>query len=417
MISSDRFGVRCWPAIPPRRTPIRWLLVLVAAVLAGCDQSAPWQRDVYVWQRVWTPAVVDAVEQASPHVDRFRILTAQWRVGDAPVVVDLVPGREAFAGQQLVPVVRLDGTRLAIAPKDVAAMLDEQIAMFEAAGAMVISVKIDHDAATAAVGDYADWLARLRAELPDDLALWITTLPDWRHSPDIAQLLNGVDAYTLQVHAVTDNGAKLMDTELALDWVQAFDQLSRTDFYAALPNYQLRAGLDESGERVFLEGEAEVAATAAIERSLFVAPGELAEWISRLSLNTPRSMAGLVWFRLPVAGDRNNIGLQTLNALLNGDPLSADVRVLASRISEDSSNFDLWVANHGPHDGGVPSHIYLPSACLSGAGVNGFDYLSRPARLVVDHPGLLRAGKRLVVGWVRCPGMSAADFNLAFQGR
>ena len=74
-----------------------------------------------------------------------------------------------------------------------------------------------------------------------------------------------------------------------------------------MPTYQLRAGLDETGDLVFLEGEAVVAATAAIERSLFVSPGELVEWISRVSLDEPRSFAGLVWFRLPVAGDRNNL--------------------------------------------------------------------------------------------------------------
>ena len=229
------------------------------------------------------------------------------------------------------------------------------------------------------------------------------------------RLLNGVDAYTLQVHAVSDNGAKLMDTELALNWVKAFGRLSRTDLYAALPTYQLRAGLDETGDLVFLEGEAVVAATAAIERNLFVPPGELVEWISRVSLDEPHSFSGLAWFRLPVAGDRNNIGLQTLKALLDGEPLSADVRVQASRVREGSANFDLWVANLGAHDGGVPSTIALPKACLSGAGVNGFEYLNGPARLVVEHAGLLRAGDRIAVGWVRCPGVSAADFNPAFQ--
>ena len=61
MIINDRRRVRLRLAIAPRRPPILWLLVLAACVVAGCDQPSPWQRDVYVLQRVhtWTPAVGD----------------------------------------------------------------------------------------------------------------------------------------------------------------------------------------------------------------------------------------------------------------------------------------------------------------------------------------------------------------------
>lgn len=378
------------------------LPMLAVAVLGGCDRQSQRQQDVYVWQRVWTPAVVDAMRQASEHVDRFRILSAQWRVGDEPVVVDLSPGQEAFGEKEVVPVVRLDGTRLAATPEDVAAVLDAQIAMLQAAGASVVAVEIDHDTATAAVGDYADWLSRLRSALPDDLPMWITALPDWRHSPDIARLLDGVDAYTLQVHAVSENGAKLMDTELALGWVRDFGRLSRTDFYAALPTYQLRAGLDEAGELAFLEGEAAVAATAAIERSLFVPPGELVEWVSRVSQDAPRSLVGLVWFRLPIAGDGTVIGMETFLEMTRGRLPEATIEPRLDPTAAGASSFDVSLINHGPHDEAWPAFTELSAGCIRGDGVNGFEFDARSARFKHEHPGLLRVGQTLQVGWVHC---------------
>lgn len=44
-------------------------------------------------------------------------------------------------------------------------VLDEE-RVREAAGAAVVALEIDDDTATAAVGDQADWLARLRKVIP-----------------------------------------------------------------------------------------------------------------------------------------------------------------------------------------------------------------------------------------------------------
>lgn len=408
LCNRGRWGVQSRKGLlPPER--VLCLLIVSLAVLGGCDRQSQRQQDVYVWQRIWTPAVVDAVQQASPHVERFRLLSAQWRVGDEPVVVDLSPGQAAFDNQQVVPVVRLDGTRLSVTPAEVAAVLDAQITMLQAAGASVVAVEIDHDTATAAVGDYADWLTGLRAALPDELPLWITALPDWRHSPDIARLLDGVDAYTLQVHAVSDNGAKLMDTELALDWVRDFGRLSRTDLYIALPTYQLRAGLDQVGELMFLEGEATVAATAAVERNLFVPPSEVVEWVSRVSQGKPRWLVGLAWFRLPIAGDRTVIGMETFLEMTRGRLPEARIESRIEPTAAGARSFDVSLINHGPHDEAWPALTELPAGCIRGDGVNGFEFDARIGQFTHEHPGLLRVGQALQVGWVHCEVIDHAE--------
>ncbi|MDZ7792070.1 MAG: DUF3142 domain-containing protein [Xanthomonadales bacterium] len=375
----------------------------LAFALLGCEQPQPrWDEDVYVWQRVWSEPVLTAVRQASPYVDRFRILSAQWRQDDPPLVVDLAPGRDVFRARRIVPVARLDGSRLSAEPSAVAEVLTGQIQVFRAAGAQVNAVEIDHDTATAAVGDYARWLGELRRELPQDLALWITALPDWRHAPEIERLLDQVDHYTLQVHAVSGDPSGLMDGSDAEGWVRAFSEISQTPFSTALPTYQLRAGLDAAGEIQFLEAESPVPARAAEERWLFTAPQELVEWQWNIQLDQPKQMAGIAWYRLPIEGDRSVISMGTFQTILEGQFPESEIELALEPVREGGDTYDATVINHGPHDGAWPESIELPPGCQVGETVNGFVADRQGGRISHPQPGLLKAGESIAAGWVRC---------------
>ena len=386
-------------------------------LVAGCDQPSPWQRDVYIWQRVWTSAVVDAMQQASPHVDRFRILSAQWRVGDEPVVIDLSPGREAFRGQQVVPVVRLDGTRLAVSPEDVAAVIDGQVSLFEAAGAAVVAVEIDHDTATAAVGDYADWLARLRKVLPADLPLWITALPDWRHSPDIARLLNGVAAYTLQVHAVSDNGAKLMDTELALNWVRllvgyrALICMLRCRLTSCGPGWMRPAMWCFWKVKPWWPPRRPSSAVCSSHPANWLNGFQGCRWTSRVPLP---AWSGFVCRWLVTA--RSSDGDVSGSCRCSARPCRR--RGLEPRSGTNhaagASSFDVSAGDqyHGPHDDAWPVGASNCRTAAAAAMVSTAS-TSMPASKAVpfnhQHPGLLRVGQTLKVGWVHCEELDHAD--------
>jgi len=381
-------------------------------VVGACGKpTADWQQDIYIWQRIWSASTQNSVDDLTPAVARHRVLVAQFNGQQAPVLVELDEALPALAGRLAVATVRIDGSRLDVAPDGLWSAIESQLTRLRGAGAELVALEIDHDTATAAVGDYAAWLARLRSELPGDLPLWITALPDWRNSLDIARLLDGVDLYTLQVHAVAGNGQWLMDGDLAMEWVNAFAEASATPFYVALPTYQLRAGLDGAGELRFLESEAVVPARAGDERMLFVPPRALAEWIATLKADAPDQLLGLAWFRLPVREDRANISLATLNALIEGRDLVSDIELLAEPVRPGASTFDLSLLNHGPHDTGWPHEIGLPADCASGEGANGFQVQRQPARLVHRQPGLLKAGEAVSAGWVRCSRLAGEVFE------
>ena len=381
--------------------PAALMLILV---LAGCQPvSHDWQQDIYIWQRSWGASSAQAVDGLSPEIVRHRILVGQWgAAGQSEFQLDLGPILEALPSRNVVPVLRLDGTRLPVSPRQALDRALEVITALRGAGVRVSALEVDHDTATAAVGDYAVWLQAVRDGLPADLALWVTTLPDWRHSPEITMLLASVDAYTLQVHAVLGNREGLMDMGLARQWVADFSALSNTGFFVALPTYQLRAGLDLAGGLRFLEAEAPVPARSADERFLFVSPAGLSEWVAALRRSRPDNLLGLAWFRLPIAEDRANISLGTLNALVEGRPIQAALELLAEPVRVGAMTYDLSWVNHGPHDAAWPAEVALPAGCSTGGGANGFQIDRSAEQLRHSRPGLLRPGDRIGAGWVRC---------------
>lgn len=375
--------------------------ITLTLALLWCEQPVPeWDEDVYVWRTKWSEPVLDAVRRASPYVDRFRILSAQWDQDAPPLLVDLEPGREVFRARRIVPVARLDGARISATPEAVAEALASQINVFRKAGAQVEAIEIDHD--TTAVADYARWLVELRSELPEDLELWIKALPDWRHASQIEQLLDQVDRYTLQVHAVAGGSSGLMDANEAERWVRAFSKISRTPFYTALPVYQIRAGVDTQAETQSLEAGSAVPAGAASQQWLFAPPQELFEWQMAIELDQPDEAVGIAWYRLPVTGDPDVISMATFQTLLGGGLPEAEIELVLDPVPEESGAFDGTLVNHGPHDDAWPARTALPSGCQVAETTNGFAADHQGEHISHPQAGLLKSGKAIAVGYVRC---------------
>lgn len=67
---------------------------------------------------------------------------------------------------------------------DIARQIKADHARWRKAGSRAVGVQIDFDAATRGLGEYAAFLKKLRADLPDDCKLGITGLMDWSSRAD-----------------------------------------------------------------------------------------------------------------------------------------------------------------------------------------------------------------------------------------
>jgi hypothetical protein len=386
------------------RTPTKLLLLTALCLLTGGSQgtaqpSRAFAHEMYVWQRVWTPEVVAAVRGFGSFSAGWRVLAAQTNGrGDWSVFAPDTATLGATA-KTLTAVVRIDGSR-DVADAD---ELTERIAhWYRTHNSGWARIEIDYDCPTSRLREYALLLRRLRRALPDDVALSITALPAWIESPDLRGLLAEVDESVLQVHSVLDPKLGLLSAPAATRWFERYSGLTPKPFWVALPNYGSRLSWDGDGRLVAVVSEGEEWANGAEDRELEADPSAVRRVLDSMQAERPRALRGVVWFRMPVRGNRRIWSAAMLEAVINGEPLE---RKLDWSIERDSAGaFRLVLANSGTEDVSMPRTIRLRHPCRAADGLSGY---------LIEHDGesvvlqrtttrMLRSGDSVAVGWMRC---------------
>jgi hypothetical protein len=366
------------------RASSRHLLALLLGLGMGvaCARApapAVLSHEAYVWQRAWSAPLAEAVEHAPGELGALRVL-AREHTGAARVPVS--PGVDVGAlvrsGREVVAVLRVDGTApLTGLSLDAVAGLARA---WQARGARVVGVEVDHDCATAALGAYADWLSGERGRL-QGLRLSITALPTWTSSPALPRLLAQVDDVVVQVHAV--QAPTLFAPGQARAFLEAWSAATARPFRVALPTYRVRL---RDGTPLHAE------------------PREVAAFLAGLRERPVRGLTGVVWFRLGHAEDAESWGAATLSAVLRGAPLAPHLQV---RLVEAGGGArDIVLENAGTLDAEGPAALHLTGALDVLDGVRG--YTAQGATLSTRSPPRIRAGERVVVGFARGQELSIA---------
>lgn len=314
--------------------PLRFPLALAVAAVAGCAgprATGPLPQEAYVWQRSWGPEVAAAVAAApfpslvvwAAEADlagpRLRVARAEpdWavlgarprvglalRVGPTPVPLD---ARHPLAGE----LVRLAG---------------EVVAEARRHGVEPAELQLDFDAPTSRLEGYAEVVTAVRRRLAP-LPVVVTALPAWIGAEGWPRLAAAADGFVLQVHALelpTSAGAApppLCDPQAARRAVEVAARLGRP-FRVALPTYGYEVAWDARGAFLGLAAEGPERPWPAGARRVEVGADAtaLAALVRDWTEARPAALAGIVWFRLPVAGDRRNWSPATLAAVASGRP-------------------------------------------------------------------------------------------------
>jgi len=376
--------------------------LFLGVLLAGCEQHvAPaLDQQLYVWQRQWTSAHAPALSDSRSDFSTLRVLALQGFPGTRWSRAQVDPALLKADGRPLIAVVRLDGQLRSLDQEQVTAQILQVIADWQARGLTLSGVEIDHDAGNARLPAYAAFLKHLRSVLPPSLPLSITALPAWLDSPRLPALLQSVDSSVLQVHAVSDPRRGLFDPQQALKWAKAWARASDKPFYLALPAYGVALLATDGGAPV-VESEVQLE-RGGQRRELLADPLQLSQLAKTLRDDPPEHLAGLIWFRLPLANDRRAWSLTTLRAVARGDLLSSHFGL---SLKEQAGLYDIQLENRGNLDSPWPAQITLKVQDCAGADALAGYSLQQSANLLTFtrlRDGRLPAGGLRAIGWARC---------------
>jgi hypothetical protein len=393
---------------------VRFLAGLMAlALLNGCERTdAPaLDQQLYVWQRQWTAKHEVALRDSRAEFSTLRVLALQafpqagWNRARIDPVLLKVDGRP------LIAVIRLDGQLQSLDQDEITRRVQQLINDWQSQGLHLAGVEIDHDAAVARLPAYREFLTHLRDALPSSsLPLSITALPAWLDSSELPKLLSVVDSSVLQVHAVSDPRRGLFDPEQALQWAKAWSRITVKPFYLALPAYGV-ALLPGPGGAPIVESEVSIE-RAGQRRELLADPQQLGRLATQLRADRPEHLAGLIWFRLPLANDRRAWSLTTLRAVAKGDALHSQLKL---KLSAQQGLYDIGIVNEGNLDSAWPERVTLAMRGCEGADALAGYTLQQEADLLTFtrlREGRIAAGGQRAIGWARCATIDQGESNV-----
>lgn len=387
-------------------------LLLALTLLNGCEHqdASPLDQQLYVWQRQWTPAHQTALKDSRAEFSTLRVLALQAfpQTGWSRARIDPVMLKDD--GRPLIAVIRLDGQLKSLNQKEVTAQIQQVVSDWQTQGLNLSGVEIDHDAGNARLPAYHEFLTHLRAALSTSLPLSITALPAWLDSPELPALLSTVDSSVLQVHAVSNPRHGLFDPDQARKWAQAWSRITSKPYYLALPAYGVALLPSPNGAPIV---ESEVLIERDGKRQELMAnPLQLSQLGAELRADPPAHLAGLIWFRLPLANDRRAWSLTTLRAVARGDVLRSQLSV---KLSQQEGLYDIGIFNEGNLDSAWPEHLTLAAQGCEGAdALAGYALQQGPDLLTFTRlrEGRIPAGGQRAIGWARCVKIVQGESNV-----
>ena len=225
-------------------------------------------------------------------------------------------------------------------------------------------LQLDFDCAQSKLAGYAKWVRAIRKSI-SPLPLVITTLPCWLDEPAFSDLARSASGYVLQVHSVPSSpggASAVCDPALARSWVARASRIG-VPFEIALPTYRTMAGYDADGVKLGAYSDSIRPAwpPGTIIREYATDLDAMAALVASWQARHPEHCTGLLWYRLPVEGDRQNCPWPALRALTQG---RSPARACEIRVNGETPNdrtllslADLSLVNTGESDEISPAGI------------------------------------------------------------
>ncbi|MEO7098717.1 MAG: DUF3142 domain-containing protein [Luteolibacter sp.] len=340
-------------------------LVLLASWNRKESAVSPLPQRAYVWQRDWKKPVGDAIARSQNDLAGCVILACEieWQNGRPhPVVppVDWAAVRQVKGS--FSPAIRVMPYSCSFSEDDetirfLCETARHQLSIIRKAGVEPRELQLDFDCPQKKLAGYGKWVRAMRRAI-SPLPLVITTLPCWLDEPGFPGLVRDASSYVLQVHSVAappgGGPGVVCDPVLARSWTARASGIG-VPFEISLPTYRTVAGYGADGRKIGAYSDSVRLAwpPGTTIREYATDLDAMAALVASWQACHPEHCSGLLWYRLPVDGDRQNCPWPAFRALTQGRPpvRSCEVEVNGQKRNEQSLSLaDLSLVNTGETD-------------------------------------------------------------------
>lgn len=415
------------------------VLVLLLLVLASAlwivreppgRATGPLPQEAYVWQRSWGPGVRASLARTSD-LSALVVLAAEVDLSTAPPRVTRAaydPAALRATGKPAGLAVRIGrfGRRAQPAgrfeddpelTRRLATLARRLVDEARAKGLEVAEFQLDYDCPESRLSDYPILVRAVREALAPR-PVTITALPSWlRHRREMKALLREADGWVLQVHSLEpprrpDAPIELCDPDAARRAVEDAARF-RIPFRVALPTYSYLIAFAPTGDLLGVSAEGPLPSwpPGVLVRTARSDPGAIAALVRDWTADRPAELSALIWYRLPVDGDRLNWSWPAFRAVRSGRPPHRDLQVRPR--SPEPGLVEIDLTNAGEAEAGWPFRVELEwgsGTLLASDGLAGYRIVrTGPRTLYLERQispwdRLLLPGDHRTVAWLRFDG-------------
>lgn len=379
------------------------------------EKSLP--QSAYVWQRSWTEPLRAMLAAHGTNFSALVVLNAEvvWRK-QQPELVRVSPDWAALraAGRPVGLALRVGSFRGPFAADDantlfLVRLAEALLAEARAASVAVAELQLDFDCAESKIDGYRVWVEVVRQRIAPT-PLTITALPSWLKQAAFKPLVSATNGFVLQVHSLEK--PKHAGAPFVLcDPAAARQAVGRAagfgvPFRVALPTYGYVVGFDREGRFLGLsaEGPGRNWPGGTQLREVRADPAAMASLVAEWTAAPPPSLRGIIWYRVPIAGDRLNWRWPTLAAVMTGKAPRSLPRVETRR--PQLGLVEAVLSNLGDDDFAQRTAItvrWQRARLVACDGVGGFEPEETGAGTVKFARAFCRLGpgQRQTIGWVR----------------
>lgn len=384
-------------------------LCLLPLVLTACrkgKESRPVPAiEAYVWQDPDRPEVAAAIRQATDTMSAFHVRAAELRwKGNSFAVERGVQASLPVAGCGLVMRIGASASALDWTSDQIEAVADvvRSLALLHPR-----EIQCDYDCPQKRLGRYHELLAALQ-QAAGRIPVIPTVLPSWLEEPAFGRLVADRPGYVLQVHSLSlpkhaDQPVILFDPAAARIAVRRASSFN-VPFRVAMATYGCEVWFGPDGKVIdVISEDAAPHGVVPYRRSFALAdPVESAKLIREWTVDPPAGLQAVIWYRLPVEGDRRNWPWLTLQQACKGELGAGD---LTLETSDHDGTSDLFVVNRGAFPLLLPSAILVksPVTAADGAGACRIEHREDGVHFIRrgDLWPWLNPGKKIPIGWLR----------------